>query len=75
MLYNAAPQGLIDTRHQLLAVQISLVGLAALVVALRLFTRFFILKSPGWDDLAISIGLVSLLKKTSCFDRLLNLER
>lgn len=58
-MYDASPQGPPDRRTRLLAVQVSLISLATLVVALRLFTRFFVLKSPGWDDLAISVGLVS----------------
>ena len=32
--------------------------LAAVLVALRLSTRFIILRSPGWDDVFVSIGLV-----------------
>ena len=57
--YDDNLQRPVDRRSQLLVVQTSLISLATFIVALRLFTRFFILKSPGWDDLAISIGLVS----------------
>ena len=59
MGYDDNLQSPVDRRSQLLVVQTSLISLATFIVALRLFTRFFVLKSPGWDDLAISIGLVS----------------
>lgn len=59
MTYDGSPQGPVDRRSRLLAIQVSLISLATLVVALRLFTRIFVLRSPGWDDLAISVGLVS----------------
>ena len=47
-----------NRRLQLLAVQVSLICVATFIVALRLFTRYMIIKSPGWDDLAISFALV-----------------
>lgn len=47
-----------NRRPQLLVVQVSLISVATLVVALRLFTRYVIIKSPGADDYAIVVALV-----------------
>ena len=35
-------------------------GLAALTVALRVYTRFRLIKSPGVDDLLILVALVCI---------------
>jgi hypothetical protein len=37
------------------------VGIATLFIALRLYTRYFIIRCLGWDDLVMVINLVRLL--------------
>lgn len=34
----------------------------AIFIGLRLYARFFLIKAPGWDDLLLTSGWVSLLK-------------
>ncbi|KAJ5780539.1 hypothetical protein N7457_005699 [Penicillium paradoxum] len=41
-----------------LAITVIFTALAAVFVALRLYTRLFIVKTPGWDDVLISCALV-----------------
>lgn len=48
-----------------LAVTVTFTALSAVFVALRLFTRFVLVKSPGLDDLLISIALVRDTKGAS----------
>ena len=47
-------------RTELIAVQVSMTAVALLIVALRLISRYMILKSPGWDDYAIMAAMVAL---------------
>ena len=47
-------------RTVLIAVQVALTAAALLIVALRLISRYMILKSPGWDDYAIMAAMVAL---------------
>ena len=47
-------------RTVLIAVQVALTAAALLIVALRLISRYMILKSPGWDDYAITAAMVAL---------------
>lgn len=54
-----------NKRLQLLAMQVSFMSAATFVVALRLFTRYVILRSPGWEDWAISFALVVSIAETS----------
>lgn len=44
---------------RLLTTHVTMVVLAAVVVALRLITRYFVVKSPGWDDYMIIIAMVN----------------
>ncbi|KAL8759854.1 MAG: hypothetical protein Q9184_003507 [Pyrenodesmia sp. 2 TL-2023] len=53
-----------DRRAELLTVQISMAAVAVFAVALRLITRFFILKCPGWDDYIIILGMCLGLTQT-----------
>jgi len=48
-----------NKRTELLTIHISLTALALLVVALRLVSRYMIVRSPGWDDHAILAAMVS----------------
>lgn len=48
-------------RTELIAVQVSMTAAALLIVALRLVSRYMILKSPGWDDYAITVAVVALI--------------
>ncbi len=48
-------------RTELIAVQVSMTAAALLIVALRLISRYMILKSPGWDDYAITVAMVTLI--------------
>lgn len=41
-----------------LDIAIAFITLAAGVVALRLFTRLYFIRTPGWDDLLIVLSLV-----------------
>lgn len=47
-----------NRRAEMLSVQISMAAVAVLAVALRLVSRFLVIKSPGWDDYIISLGTV-----------------
>lgn len=40
------------------------VVLALIFIALRMYTRYFIINSIGWDDIVMVINLVSQLLKT-----------
>ncbi|KAL8927738.1 MAG: hypothetical protein Q9208_002153 [Pyrenodesmia sp. 3 TL-2023] len=53
-----------DRRAEFLTVQISMAAVAVFAVALRLITRFFILKCPGWDDYIIILGMCLGLTQT-----------
>lgn len=53
-----------DRRAELLSVQISMAAVAVFAVALRLITRFLILKCPGWDDYIIILGMCLGLAQT-----------
>ncbi|KAL8970336.1 MAG: hypothetical protein Q9183_001573 [Haloplaca sp. 2 TL-2023] len=55
----ASKDATVDRSAQILSIQISMAALAVLVVSLRLFSRFKILKSPGWDDYIIAAGMAS----------------
>lgn len=44
---------------RLLTTHVTMVVLAAIVVALRLITRYLVVKNPGWDDYMIIIAMVS----------------
>lgn len=50
---------LVTRSAELLSVQISMAAVAVLAVALRLISRFLIIKSPGWDDYIIILGMVN----------------
>ena len=50
-----------STRTVLIAVQVSMTAAALLIVALRLISRYMILKSPGWDDYATTAAMVALI--------------
>ena len=50
-------------RRELLAVQTTLMGLAFIVVSLRLITRFYVVKKPGKDDYAIIVATVRQLSR------------
>ena len=43
---------------RLLTTHITMVVLAAIVVALRLISRYLVVKNPGWDDYMIMIAMV-----------------
>ncbi|KAK0514454.1 hypothetical protein JMJ35_003071 [Cladonia borealis] len=47
-----------STRTVLIAVQVSMTATALLIVALRLISRYMILKSPGWDDYATTAAMI-----------------
>ena len=47
-----------DKGPALFGVVIGLTALAAVAVSLRLTARLWVLKKPGWDDLAIVVSLV-----------------
>lgn len=55
----AASDHPVNRRAELLSVQVSMAAVAVLVVALRLVSRFVILRSPGWDDYIITMGTAS----------------
>jgi len=42
----------------LVGVSIALVSMSSIIVALRLYTRFFIVRSPGADDITIAVAQV-----------------
>lgn len=44
---------------ELLAIHITMIALAALMVTLRLISRVWVSKNPGWDDYMIAIAMVS----------------
>jgi hypothetical protein len=48
--------------YQLVAVSVVFASMSTVVVALRLYTRKFLVKSLGWDDLWISLAWVSFSK-------------
>ena len=50
-------------RRELLAVQITLIGFAFIVVSLRLMTRFYVVKKPGKDDYAIIFATARQLSR------------
>ena len=52
-------------RTELIAVQVSMTAVALLLVALRLISRYMIIKSPGWDDYAIIVAMVGPLSTLS----------
>lgn len=54
-------------------INILLGSIAAVVVALRLYTRLYIKPSAGWDDVLIVLGLVSVL--LWCFNATGNTNR
>ena len=43
---------------ELLAVQIPLMSLALVFVALRMASRYYSIRSPGWDDFVLTIATV-----------------
>lgn len=49
----------------LLASQLTMIILALTIVALRLVSRFFVDKNPGWDDYAI---IAATVKQDCAFD-------
>ena len=55
----------IDRRLELVVSQSVLLGLALVIVGLRLITRFLVVKSPGWDDYAITFAAVCLVSNIS----------
>lgn len=44
---------------KLLITHVTMIVLAAVVVALRLITRYVVVKNPGWDDYMIIVAMVS----------------
>ena len=44
---------------KLLTTHVTMVVLAAIVVALRLITRYLVVKNPGWDDYMIIVAMVN----------------
>ncbi len=47
--------------YQLVAVACAFAALSTLVVGLRLFTRNFLVKTMGWDDMWVTIAWASSL--------------
>lgn len=56
---------LVTRSAELLSVQISMAAVAVLAVALRLISRFLVLKNPGWDDYIIALGTASTTSRLS----------
>lgn len=50
-----------DRSNEVILLHTILPSFTAVFIALRLYSRFSLLKSPGWDDLLLVIGWVSLL--------------
>ena len=44
---------------RLLTVHVTMIVLAAAVVALRLISRYVVVKNPGWDDHMIIVAMVN----------------
>lgn len=44
---------------ELLTIHITMIALASLVVALRLISRYLVVKNPGWDDYMIILAMVN----------------
>lgn len=44
---------------RLLIVHVTTIVFAAVVVTLRLITRYLVVKNPGWDDYMIIVALVN----------------
>ena len=57
---NASREAREDGGPALLGVIVAFTAVATAAVILRLTVRIQILKSPGWDDAAISLALVCL---------------
>lgn len=55
---------LVTRSAELLSVQISMAAVAVLAVALRLISRFLILKNPGWDDYIMILGTASTTSRS-----------
>lgn len=60
-VYASMDQDPPSRKAMLIAVQVSMTAAALLIVALRLISRYMILKSPGWDDYAITAAMVALI--------------
>ena len=52
-------QPVLNRRAAILGIVISLKILTTICVLFRLYTRFFIMRSPWWDDLFVALSLVS----------------
>ena len=61
--YLAANKG-----PQTLAIIITFPAIALVIVILRLYTRFRIVKSPSYEDFAILLAMVSALSAVSGID-------
>lgn len=44
---------------RLLITHVTMMVFAAIVVALRLITRYLVVKNPGWDDYMIIVAMVN----------------
>lgn len=52
-------QPVLNRRAAILGITISFQVLTLICVLFRLYTRFFIMRSPWWDDLFVALSLVS----------------
>lgn len=52
-------QPVLNRRAAILGIVISFQILTVICVIFRLYTRFFIMRSPWWDDLFVALSLVS----------------
>lgn len=52
-------QPVLNRRAAILGIVISFQLLTMICVLFRLYTRFFIMRSPWWDDLFVALSLVS----------------
>lgn len=52
-------QPVLNRRAAILGITISFQILTLICVIFRLYTRFFIMRSPWWDDLFVALSLVS----------------
>ncbi|KAH8753870.1 hypothetical protein F5883DRAFT_688902 [Diaporthe sp. PMI_573] len=53
-------QPVLNRRAAILGIVISLKIITTICVLFRLYTRFFIMRSPWWDDLFVALSLVSI---------------
>lgn len=54
-------QPVLNRRAAILGIVISFQILTTICVLFRLYTRFFIMRSPWWDDLFVALSLVGTI--------------